>query len=211
MEPYQTTIHTWNKLASLYQEKFMDVGLYDDTYDRFCQLVGKPNARVLELGCGPGNITRYLLAKRPDFELEATDAAPNMVHLAQANNPDAQCSVLDCRNLSQLMPSYDAVVCGFCLPYLSPADCLKLIQDSALLLTSGGVLYLSFIEDDPQKSGYETSNNGEHSLYIHYYQTPYLLDVLEANGFELAERFQKCYPAGKEEPATHTILIARRN
>jgi SAM-dependent methyltransferase len=211
MEPYQTTIRTWDKLATLYQEKFMDVDLYNDTYDRFCQLVDKPDARVLELGCGPGNITRYLLAKRPDFQLEATDTAPNMVQLAQANNPKAHCSILDCRNLSHLTRTYDAIVCGFCLPYLSPTEGQKLIQDSASLLYSGGFLYLSFIEDAPEKSGYETSSNGEHRLYMFYHQSHYLLDALAANGFKLVERFQKSYPTGQADPATHTILLARRN
>ncbi|GAA4309898.1 class I SAM-dependent methyltransferase [Nibribacter koreensis] len=210
MEPYQTTFSTWNQLASLYQEKFMDVDLYDDTYDRFCQLVDKPNARVLELGCGPGNITRYLLSKRPDFILEATDAAPNMVQLAQINNPTATCYVLDCRDLDQVSRTYDAVICGFCLPYLSEEDCQKLIYDSATVLTAGGILYLSFIEGDPQKSGYETSSNGEHTLYIQYHQTHSLTAILRQNGFELVEGIQKSYPSHEKAIATHTILLARK-
>lgn len=40
----------------------MDLDLYNDTYDAFCQAVYKPGARIFEIGCGPGNITRYVLA-----------------------------------------------------------------------------------------------------------------------------------------------------
>ena len=87
MDSYQITFQTWNKVATLYQDKFMNVDLYNDTYDRFCELVEKPNPAIFEIGCGPGNITKYLLAKRPDFQIDAIDVAPNMIELAKANNP----------------------------------------------------------------------------------------------------------------------------
>ncbi|MBK8044287.1 MAG: isoprenylcysteine carboxylmethyltransferase family protein [Haliscomenobacter sp.] len=62
MDPYQITLHSWGKVASVYQDYFMDLDLYNDTYDAFCQAVYKPGARIFEIGCGPGNITRYVLA-----------------------------------------------------------------------------------------------------------------------------------------------------
>jgi len=40
-------------------------------------------AKVLELACGPGNITKCLLSKRPDLEILATDIAPNILELAK--------------------------------------------------------------------------------------------------------------------------------
>ena len=56
MDKYKETFKTWNKVASLYEDKFMDLDLYNNTYDYFCELV-KDNAKILEIGCGPGNIT----------------------------------------------------------------------------------------------------------------------------------------------------------
>ncbi|QHL88027.1 methyltransferase domain-containing protein [Nibribacter ruber] len=207
METYQATFDTWNQLAHQYQEKFMDLDLYQDTYDRFCQLVETPSARVLELGCGPGNITKHLLRQRPDFTVEATDVAPNMVALAQANNPAALCYVLDCRSLDKLTGSYDAILGGFCLPYLSALDCQKLVQASAHLLPLGGILYLSFVDDDPEKSGYETSSNGQHTLFVHYHRAVFVQEALTASGFALVDTIKKNYlPVN----ATHTILLARR-
>lgn len=60
MDNYEETFETWNKVASLYQEKFMDLDLYDDTYETVCGSVSKDKAALLEIGCGPGNITKYL-------------------------------------------------------------------------------------------------------------------------------------------------------
>ncbi len=50
MDRYQTIFETWDKLASADQDKFMDLDLYNDTYDRFCELVSKPDANIFELG-----------------------------------------------------------------------------------------------------------------------------------------------------------------
>jgi trans-aconitate methyltransferase len=79
MDKYQETFETWNKLASLYEERFMELDLYNVSYDFICDSIEKVNAKVLEIGCGPGNITRYLLAKRPDFDIFGIDIAPNMI------------------------------------------------------------------------------------------------------------------------------------
>ncbi|MES2655132.1 MAG: class I SAM-dependent methyltransferase [Bacteroidota bacterium] len=204
----QTTIETWDKLAAAYEEKFMDLDLYNDTYDTFCQLIEKQAAHILEIGCGPGNITKYLLAQRPDFNIDATDAAPNMVKAAQENNPTAYCTLMDCHDIDTLTTKYDAVMCGFCMPYLSKDDCRKLIKDCAYIMNSGGVLYFSTIEDEYTKSNYETSSNGEHTLFVYYHEEAYLKDYLQENNFELVTIERKDYPQAAH-PA-HIIFIARK-
>ena len=49
---------TWNKIAQEYEDKFLGIDLYNDSYDGFCTLIQKENASILEIGCGPGNITQ---------------------------------------------------------------------------------------------------------------------------------------------------------
>jgi ubiquinone/menaquinone biosynthesis C-methylase UbiE len=80
---YIETFNTWNKIATLYQNKFMDLDLYNETYDFICALLNKPNSKILEIGCGPGNITKYLLSKQPSFDIFGIDIAPNMIELAK--------------------------------------------------------------------------------------------------------------------------------
>lgn len=82
------TIEAWNKVAALYQEKFMHLAIYNETYDFFCAALAK-EASVLDLGCGPGNITKYLLTKLPSLSITGIDVASNMVALAKKNNPTA--------------------------------------------------------------------------------------------------------------------------
>ncbi|MBP8669619.1 MAG: class I SAM-dependent methyltransferase, partial [Bacteroidia bacterium] len=141
MDRYKETFETWNKLASLYQDKFMDLDLYNNTYDYICNSITRVNAKVLEIGCGPGNITKYLLSKRADFDIFGIDISPNMIELAEKNNPTAKFAVMDSRQIDELKTNYDGIVCGFCLPYLSQTDSQKLIADCYNLLNENGLTY----------------------------------------------------------------------
>ena len=208
-DPYKVTFETWNKIAGLYQDKFMDLDLYNDTYDRFCDEVIKVGAKVLEIGCGPGNITRYILSKRPDFILEGIDVAPDMIQLAKKSNPSEKFHVMDARKIDQLTEKYDAIICGFCMPYLSKEDCEKLIRDSAILLNDEGILYFSTIEGAYEKSGYEAGSSGDKS-FVYYHSEEYLLEQLKENNFELISLDYKKYLKTESEISTHLIFTARK-
>lgn len=209
-ERYRITVQTYDKVAAAYQDKFMDMDLYNDTYDRFCQLIGKPDAQVLELGCGPGNITRYLLAQQPGWQIEGIDAAPNMVALARQNNPAAVFTVMDCRDIGRLAPdAYDGIIAGFCLPYLSREDAAKLVRDCMRLLKLGGCGYFSFVAGNYEDSGYETGSTGD-QVYFYYHEEDFLQEVVRENQLVLTDLIHKQYPLAEGEFSTHTIFIAQK-
>lgn len=207
MDPYKETFETWNKVASLYQEKFMDLDLYNDTYDAICTSIKKDNATLLEIGCGPGNITKYLLSKRPDYDILGIDIAPNMVELAQKNNPAAKFAVMDSRHIDELKTKFDGIIAGFCLPYLSQTDCRKLVSDCCHLLNEGGLLYISFVEGNPGKSGFQVSSTGNR-VYFNFHNLHELENILVENNFEDLKVFKVEY--NRSEPETHTIITARK-
>lgn len=209
MNRYKETSETWNKVASLYQDKFMSLDLYNNTYDFICNAVINDNAQLLEIGCGPGNITRYLLSKRPDFNIVGIDIAPNMIELAKRNNPTARFSVMDVRKISVLKEKYDGIVCGFCLPYLSHTDSIKFINDCYNLLNENGLLYLSFVEGDPAKSDYQTGSSGDR-VYFYFYDLDDLKNQLIENHFDEIDLFKVEYRRSESEIELHTILIAKR-
>lgn len=202
-------VEVFNKLAELYQSKFMDVSMYHDTFDVFCNAVEKQNAKVLELACGPGNITKYLLFKCPDFKILGTDLAPNMLELAKVNNPNASFQLLDSREMLKLNATYDALMCGFILPYLSKEEVEKLIIDAAQILHQGGIMYISTMEDDYSKSGYKKGSTGD-EIYMYFHQADYLIDALKKNGFEMIEEQRKKYQMQENIDTVDLILIAKK-
>jgi trans-aconitate methyltransferase len=208
MDQTKIAVDIFNKLATVYQDKFMDVSLYHDSLDVFCQRIPKQKAEILELACGPGNITKYLLEKRPDFKILGTDLAPNMIELAQINNPTAKFQLLDCRDVNKTNTKFDAIVCGFGFPYLSKEDTIQFIADAGNQLNFNGVLYFSTMEDDNSKSGFKTGSTGD-KMYQNFHQADYLTKALEDNGFKIINLQRKNY-FYNEEYTTDLIIIATK-
>ncbi len=207
MDKSKMAVEVFDKRANDYQAKFMDLDLYHDTFDIFCNNITKENPDILELACGPGNITKYLLKKRPDFKILGTDLAPNMIDLAKINNPSAIFQLMDCRDIDKIDKKYDAIMCGFGLPYLSKEESIKLISDACKLLNAHGVLYLSTMEDDYSKSGLQRSSYGDEA-YIHYHQADYLTKALQENSFRIIDIQRKDYPTTNETKITDLVIIA---
>ena len=210
MDKTQIAVDVFNASANNYQDKFMDVSLYHDNFDVFCNSITKKDAAVLELACGPGNITYYLLKQRRQFKILGTDLAPNMLELAKANNPSAEFSLMDCRDIASLNKKYDAIMCGFCLPYLDKEDTIKLIGDASKILNEGGVIYISTMEDDYSKSNWKYSSSGEYKTYTHYHQADYLTKALTENGFKLIDIQRKEYLDANKAKVVDLILIAKK-
>ena len=53
-------------------------------YDLLSRVAANAPRRVVDLGCGPGNLTETLLQRWPGATLEAWDSSPEMVAAAQA-------------------------------------------------------------------------------------------------------------------------------
>jgi len=134
LDKSKQSVEIFNKLANHYDEKYMDVSSYHKSFDLFCATIKKQNTEILELACGLGNITKYILSKRPGFKILGTDLAPHMIDLAKKNNPTAQFELMDSRKISSIEKKYDAIKCGFCLPYLSKEEAIKLIADASKIL-----------------------------------------------------------------------------
>lgn len=205
MDKYEETFATWNKMASLYEEKFMDLDVFNESYDSFLNTLSDDQTKVLEIGCGPGNITRYFLKNRPDLEVLGIDIAPKMIELARKNNPGARFKVMDGREIGQLEPKFDGIVAGFCLPYFSSSEVEKLIADIKDLINNDGVIYLSFVDDDPKESGFKSNGQGDR-VFIYYHQTETILKLLSESGFELVNLIKIHY----QEMDTQRIIIAQK-
>lgn len=209
MDRYKETFETWNKVASCYQEKFMDLNIYNETYDLICTGIENKHAKILDVGCGPGNITQYLLSNRPDFDVLGIDIAPNMIALAQENNPNARFAIMDCREIDQLKSKFDAIVCGFCLPYMSTEACAKFIENCAQLLTENGLIYLSFVEGDPTKSDFQVSSTGDR-VFFNFHDLAELTEQLRASHFHEIQVHHVNYQKSAHEQEKHTVVVGRK-
>jgi len=204
----QKAVDLFNKLADSYQERFFSVEHYKEPLDRFLSLLDD-QATVLDVACGPGNISHFLLKQKPGLKLLGIDLAPNMINLARVNNPDARFMVYDAMQIDYLDSKFDAIIIGFLFPYLSIEQVELFLFKSYELLNENGIIYLSTMEDLYENSRMKTSSTGE-ELMMHYYQSDFLIRLLEQIGFQIISKHTQEFVVSETETDTDLIIIARK-
>jgi cyclopropane fatty-acyl-phospholipid synthase-like methyltransferase len=207
MDALTETIATFDKYAAEYQSKYMDHGPYVATYGPLSELLAA-DASILDAACGPGNIARFLLEEFPDRSLHGIDLSPNMVARARRNNPTATFEVMDCRQILSLGRRYDAIVAGFCFPYLTRDETGTFISDAQKMLNAGGILYISFMEGDYAASGLQSRNNIDW-VCTYYHNTDLMIETLQLRGFEIIDVVRKAFTSDDGPDATDIFIYAR--
>lgn len=211
MNNHNNTIQTYNKVAQQYHDKFMNATVYHHSYKKLLAHIKPIHKNILDVACGPGNISKYLLNYKSDFTVLGIDAAENMIQLAKNNVPNANFKIHDCRDIKTLNQTFDVVIFGFCFPYISKEECIQLINDAYQLLTKNGLLYISTMAGDYKTdSGFKTSSDGKNSLFIHYHNQEYLIEALINNKFKVIENYTKKYQDGTSNNDTDLFLIAKK-
>jgi 2-polyprenyl-3-methyl-5-hydroxy-6-metoxy-1,4-benzoquinol methylase len=200
---------TFHKCADLYRDKFMGLTLYDDSYREFCELLRRGRTRVLDAACGPGNVSRYLMAQRPDLDLLGIDLAPRMVELARKAVPSAHFAVHDCRHLADLQLRFDGVICAFGLPYLSREEATAFIRAANQALDPGGVFYLSTMMGKSEDSGFQLCSTGD-QVYINFHCEDEVIRLLQRCGFTLVKQSRMASPSAASKATTDLIVIAKK-
>lgn len=157
---------------------------------------------------GPGNITRYLQRKHPAWKFHGVDAAPNMIELFSKNIPDSTVTVMDIRNIGELMASFDGIAAGFCIPYLNDADTAGMITAFRGLLNPEGCVYISFVEGDPAASGLITGSTGDQT-YFYYHRLERIRELMSDAGFRVIPAIQVMYSRPADQHEIHTILLGQ--
>ena len=203
----QIAVEIFSKHADAYNEKHFDVSLYASSLNFVAERLAD-SATVLDLACGPGNITNWLLRHKPGLQILGIDMSAAMIELAIQNNKSATFEVRDVRKISEINSTFNAVICGFCLPYLNQPEAQQVIEDASRLLPINGMLYLSTIEGNYNQSSIKTSSAGD-QLYMYYYDEALLSNILQNNSLIIDHLDRKKYVHNEEE-ITDIIIVARK-
>lgn len=205
----QETLQTWDRLADLYWDKFSAIRLYDASYDAFLEaLPDSEHPAILDLCCGPGNISDYLVRQNPALCITLADAAPNMVKKAVQMVPGATGMVLRTDEIDQLEGPFDGIVFGFGIPFLSASEVVQCLTDCYTLLRPDGILYLSFVPGDHADSGLKTGPAGDRTLF-YYYPAGDIIAWCQQVGFSTVKTETIQYPVN-ESTDEHVIAIFRK-
>jgi Trans-aconitate methyltransferase len=211
MGNFDVSVQRFDEFADEYASRFDNVSGYIEQLTYFIHQIKGEKPAILELACGPGNVTRFLKSWFSESRILAVDLAPKMIELARKALPDVDFRVMDVRDMSSIPEKFDAVMCSFCLPFLSKDDAAKLIADCSALLNPGGVIYLSTMEGDENRAGFEkTSFSGESEIYFNYHQQADLQEAFRKAGFNVVRLDQQDYLEPDGSVTIDLIFIAEK-
>lgn len=114
----------------------------DDWLERFDSIIDECTSPVLDLGCGGGNDTFYLLKKGK--QVISCDFSEESIRRIRVNFPEVLTAL--CFDMLEGMPfgnhSFEVIIADLCLHYFRKKDTIRLIEELKRILKPGGHLIL---------------------------------------------------------------------
>ena len=97
--------------------------------------------RILDLGCGNGNLTGMILERFPDARYTLVDASPEMLRICRERFPDADLDFFEAyfKDYHFEPGSFDMVTGSFSLHHIDSAEKEELFKEIYLGLRTGGL------------------------------------------------------------------------
>lgn len=173
--------------------------------DEFANTVGGAGA-VCELGCGPGQVARYL--KDRGVNMRGIDLSPEMVKVASRLNPDIPFSQGDMLALDLPDDLLAAVVLFYSIIHIKREDVTNAFREINRVLCPGGMVFLSFHGGEGELHRDEWYGASV-SIDFHLFQPEEMARYLEAAGFAGIETRER-EPYEFEHPTKRIYMFARK-
>lgn len=207
MDKTDITIASYNKSADRFAEKFMDFESYKSKFLDFQKRYLQSSKTILDLGCGPGNLSKLLFDADSSYEITGIDLSEEMIRLAKENVPFGTFIVSDLRNIGSLKKS-DAVIASFCIVHLSDEEAGAFLETMCGLINPGGFLYLSFMSGS--RSGYETTCFSDNDIYFNYFDKHTISGILESCSMTVLEIIEDEYHEQDGQATTDVFIFAQK-
>ncbi len=141
----------YGEIAPAYEALFPALHQYGDRVERFLADAVTPGCRVLDVGGGPGHLTRGLAAS---VDVVGLDLSPEMVDLARQGRPSGTYRVHSyTRPVPPELGRFDVALAVGCLDFTG--ELARVLGHLSAALTPGGRLLFTVLERRPGLEGHE--------------------------------------------------------
>lgn len=208
MEKTEKTITAYNKNSEDYTNKFMNFPLYEKKIKEFVSFLDCGN-EVLDLGCGPGNVLKWLCSSGKEFSITGVDLSEKMLKIAEKNIPEGKFYCEDITNISFDESTFDVIILSFCIVHLDDNEMKVVLEKASKYLRDKGKIYLSFMEG--KEPGFETTSFSKEEIYYNYYEADKVRDLLANYDFEILKLSKQDYPEPDGSVTTDVFIFAEKN
>lgn len=202
------TIEAYNDSVTEYENTIAKLANYNATYDFLAELINKDDL-VLDLGCGPANISKYLKIKKQEIRITGIDLSEKMIETAKRNIKDG-CFIESDITTYKSDIKYNVIIIGFAFPLLSISEISRLIINSSDNQINGGLLYLSFMEG--KREGYERPSFKQSvNFYIYYHDASVIINMLKNNKYSVMKTWKLDYSESDGSITKDIVIIAQKN
>jgi SAM-dependent methyltransferase len=207
---YAQTESSYDQVAKEYADKFLhefDHKPFDrELLDRFATMIST-GGRVLDLGCGPGQVARYL--KSRGVNAMGIDLSQQMVEHARRLNPGIDFVQGDMRKLDMPNESLAGIAAFYSIIHIPHEETPAVMTELWRVLAPDGLLLLSV------HSGQEVRHLDEFfgkpvDLNFRFFEQAEMETYLQAAGFVVEEALERPPYAEVEAPTTRVYMIAKK-
>jgi SAM-dependent methyltransferase len=189
----EVTTRTYDRIVADFAEHNWDIRLV--ALENFCRLL-QDDARVLDLGCGPGRDT--MLLREQSYRVIGLDRSMGMLREARRRvGGPLLCG--DMRHIPFASVSFDGVWLCAALLHLPKADALPALIEIRRLLRAYCPLYISVKQGDGE------SWTADHTRFFAYYQPDELSSIVKEAGYTVLHMWLT-----PQEQATWVNLVAMK-
>ncbi len=148
MDNTDIAIATYDKTADAYTQMYFDDASDHPYFDPFIALLPE-NPIVLDVGCGPGNTSAYLLQKGCD--VRGIDISDEMLKIARQKVPLGRFSHMDMRHLGYPDSTFDGILAAYSLIHIPSDQIVTTLQGFHRVLRDHGVMEIITQQGEPDR------------------------------------------------------------
>lgn len=212
MQEQKNIIDCYDKTARNYADKFMDE-LRHKHLDRILlksfASENSDRAKIIDLGCGPGQTTKYLY-DCGQTDILGVDISPQMVTVAKNINPHLHFDIADILRLKYPDRFFDSAIAFYSIVHFDYGQIKTAFKEIKRVLADKGQFLFSFHIGDNTVHLDDFLDN-QVNIDFYFFETTKITDLLTETGFEIIDIIERQPYKDVEYPSRRAYIWTTNN